>query len=202
MTNVQETRSKLLLIAFLIIVSCPAVFADSIWNKDSASPYTTEKNYKVGDIINIQITENMTAQNQAGTKSDIRDDLGLKISHSIARLAPILGTNTDFDASWSNKYKGIGSTTRASNVQGRIAAWVTDVLPNGNLAIMGKHKLQVNDEIQEITITGNVRAKDISGSNTIYSYQVANAEVDIKGTGVVADTESPGWVSRVINWLF
>ena len=78
----------------------------------------------------------------------------------------------------------------------------TAVLPNENLEITGKHKVQVNDEIQEITITGSVRPKDISGANTIFSYQVANAELIVKGKGVVADTESPGWLTRIFNWLF
>jgi flagellar L-ring protein precursor FlgH len=75
-------------------------------------------------------------------------------------------------------------------------------LPNGNLKIKGKHKVEVNDEIQEITISGIVRPKDISGSNSIYSYQVANAELAVKGTGVVAETEAPGWLTRLFNWLF
>jgi flagellar L-ring protein FlgH len=186
----------------LVFSTLQPAWADSVWNKESASPYSTEKNYKVGDIINILIMESTTAQNQAGTKSDVRDDLGMKLTHTLQRLAPIIGANTAIDSTWSNKYKGVGSTSRASNVQARIAAWVTEVQPNGNLTIIGKHKVQVNDEIQEITLTGNVRAKDISGANSVYSYQVANAEVNVKGSGVVADTESPGWVSRIINWLF
>jgi flagellar L-ring protein precursor FlgH len=47
-----------------------------------------------------------------------------------------------------------------------------------------------------------VRAKDISGANSVYSYQVADAALAVKGTGVVAETESPGWLTRIFNWLF
>ncbi len=178
------------------------VRADSIWNKESASPYSTQKAYKIGDIVNVIILESTSAQNRAGTNTDVRDDLGAKFSHTIQGLAPVIGTNNQATGQFSNKYKGLGQTTRASNVQARIAAWVTEVLPNGNLSIKGKHKLEVNDEIQEITVTGIIRPKDISGANTIYSYQVANAELKVKGTGVVADTESPGWLTRIFNWLF
>lgn len=181
---------------------CSAAVADSIWNKESSSPYSVEKAFKVGDIVNILILESTSALNSARTKTDVRDDLGMSFTHTLQRLAPIIGTNSQADGNISNIYKGDGQTARTSNVQARIAAWVTEVMPNGNLVISGKHKVQVNDEIQEISITGNVRAKDISGANTVYSYQVANAEVVVRGKGVVAQTESPGWLTRIFNWLF
>jgi flagellar L-ring protein precursor FlgH len=177
-------------------------YADSIWTKDSASPYSTDKALKVGDIINVIVAESTSAQNQAATKSNVKDDLAAKLTHTIQRLAPIIGTDTQIGGQVSNNYAGTGQTTRSSGVQARISAWVTEVLPNGNLQIEGKHRVQVNDETQEITIRGTVRPKDISGANTIYSYQVANADLTVQGSGVVADTESPGFLTRLFNWLF
>jgi len=194
--------SLLLIVSLLIVNWALPARADSIWNQESASPYSTQKAYKVGDIINIIILESTSAQNKAGTKTDVRDDLGAKFTHTLERLAPVIGKSNQATGQFSNKYSGLGQTSRASSVQARIAAWVTEVMPNGNLNIKGRHKVEVNDEIQEITITGIVRAKDISGANAVYSYQVANAELAVKGTGVVAETESPGWLTRIFNWLF
>jgi len=187
---------------FLILMLGFHANADSVWNKDSASPYSTQKAYKEGDIINIIILESTMAQNKAGTNTDVRDDLSVKFTHTIQRLAPVIGTDNQMTGQAGNKYKGLGNTSRASSVQARIAAWVTEVLPNGNLSIKGQHKVEVNDEIQAITITGVVRPKDISGANTIFSYQVANAALAVRGTGVIAETESPGWLTRIFNWLF
>jgi len=198
-------KIKYIIFSFCILTfafAATAAMADSIWNDNSASPYSTQKAYKIGDIINIIILESSSAKNLAGTKTDVRDDLGMKFSHTIQRLAPVIGANNQAAGQLSNKYAGSGQTSRGSNVSARIAAWVTDVLPNGNLSIKGQHKVEVNGELQEITLTGIVRAKDISGANTIYSYQVANADLSIKGTGVVADSESPGWLTRIFNWLF
>ena len=194
-------------IIFIIgICLAAAVFncawADAIWGDDSSSPYSTEKAYKLGDIVNILILESTAAQNRAGTKTDVKDDLGLQFSHTIARLAPVVGTNNAIDGEFENRYAGLGQTSRISNVQARVAASVIEVLENGNLKVKGIHKVQVNDEIQEIAILGVVRPKDISGANTVYSYQLADAEVLIRGTGVVAESESPGWLTRIFNWLF
>ena len=191
-----------LIFSFFIFHFSFPVGADSIWNKESASPYTVEKAFKEGDIVNIIILESTSAINSANTKTDVTDNLGVKFTHTLQRLAPIIGTNNQMDGDLSNKYKGIGQTGRTSSVQARVAAWVTDVLPNGNLVVQGKHKVQVNDEIQEISITGNVRPKDISGANAIFSYQVANAELVVRGKGVVAQAEQPGWITRIFNWIF
>jgi len=178
------------------------VRADTVWNKDSASPYSTQKGYKEGDIINIIILENTSARNIAGTKTDVKDDLSTKFTHTLQALAPIIGTNINVTGQADNKYNGLGQTSRSSAVQARIAAWVTEVLDNGNLMVEGKHRVEVNNETQEITIRGIVRAKDISGANSIFSYQVANAALKVSGTGVVAETENPGWLTRFFNWLF
>ncbi|MFC1511526.1 flagellar basal body L-ring protein FlgH [Candidatus Margulisiibacteriota bacterium] len=193
---------RLLIVSLLVINLFLPAGADSVWNKDSASPYSTQKAYKVGDIINVIILESTSAQNKAGTKTDVKDDLGAKFEHTIGSLSSIIGTDNTATGKWSNTYKGLGQTSRTSSVTARIASWVTAVLPNGNLAIKGRHKVEVNNEVQEITIIGIVRPKDISGANSIYSYQVANAELAVKGTGVVAETESPGWITRLLNWLF
>ncbi|MBU1027183.1 MAG: flagellar basal body L-ring protein FlgH, partial [Candidatus Margulisbacteria bacterium] len=188
-------------VAIILMGFCSVSFADSIWNKESSSPYSTGKAYKEGDIINIMILESSQAQNKAGTDTDVKDDLGVKFTHSIQQLTPIIGANNQATGQLYNRYKGLGGTTRTSNVQARIAAWVTDVLENGNLIIKGNHKVKVNSEIQEITITGMVRPKDISGANSVYSYQVASAELSVIGTGAVAEAESPGWITRILNWL-
>ncbi|NQT30074.1 MAG: flagellar basal body L-ring protein FlgH [Candidatus Saganbacteria bacterium] len=178
------------------------VRADSVWNDNSASPYNAQKAYRVGDIVNVIIMENTSAKNKARTKTNVRDDLGLQFAHTIQRLAPIIGASNQVTGQVSNKFTGDGETTRSNDVSARVAAWVTNVFPNGNLEIRGRHKVEVNDEMQEITVSGIVRPKDLSGENTVYSYQVANAEVSVRGTGVIADTESPGWITRLFNWIF
>jgi len=92
---------------FLLLLIFPS-HADSIWTKETASPYSTDKALKVGDIINVIVAESTSAQNQAGTKSDVKDDLALKLTNTIQRLAPILGTNSQIDGQASNRYAGTG----------------------------------------------------------------------------------------------
>ena len=64
------------------------------------------------------------------------------------------------------------------------------------------HKVKVNDELETIRVAGVIRPQDISPKNSVYSYQVAKAEISVHGSGVVASKQSPGIMTKVFNWLF
>lgn len=187
---------------FLSFLIAGGAAAASLWNDSSASPFVTQKPYKVGDVIMILIVETTSAVQKAGTDTQNQDSLSASFSHTIERLNPIIAPSNSLQGGRQYAYKGSGSTTRTSNVLATVAVTVSNVLPNGNLKIEGSHKVSVNDETQEISITGLLRPRDITGWNTVYSYQVADSQVSVKGAGAVGDSSSPGILSRVLNWLF
>ena len=187
----------LLLIAVLFPV-CP-VFADSIWERTSTSLFSVNKSFRVGDIITIIVIESTSAVHKAGTDTNVNDNLSTTLDHTLTRLE--IQPSNYVKATAGNTYRGLGSTTRTSNVTAKIAAIVVKVMPNGNLMISGEHRVEVNDEIQTLRISGMVRPKDVSLQNTVYSYQVAGADVSVKGKGVVGEADSPGMFTRFFNWI-
>ncbi len=193
---------KKLLVSFLILESCVlslASFPDSIWNSNASSPYSVSKAFKVGDIVTIIILETTSAAQKAGTDTNASDSLAASFN---SNLQSMYHPSKAASGSLGNTYKGLGSTTRTSNVTAKVAAVVIKVLPNGNLIISGEHKVEVNDEMQTIKISGMIRPKDVSLQNSVYSYQVAGATVSVKGTGSVNEAGEPGILSRIFNWVF
>jgi flagellar L-ring protein precursor FlgH len=187
----------------LLMSFCLAAAAQSLWNPLSASPYTTQKSFKTGDLITVIILEVSSAAHKAGTDTSLKDELGASFTTDLTALTRLMGTGTRrLSGSGRNVYKGSGGTVRSSNVSAKVAAFVEEILPNGNLKIAGKHSVVVNDETQEILVSGIVRPKDVTLENTILSYQVANAHVEVKGTGIVQESAQPGWITRFINWIF
>ena len=76
------------------------------------------------------------------------------------------------------------------------------VLPNGDLAIEGNRVVTVNDDEETLFLSGIVRSRDISDDNTIYSHQIANAQISSKSKGTVNSGNRPGFITRLINWVF
>lgn len=176
--------------------------SSSIWNENSSSPFIVQKPYKVGDVIMVLIVESTSAVQKAGTDTQNQDNLSASFTHAIQKLQGVLPPSASLQGSRSQSFKGSGSTSRTSNVLATIAVTVKNVLPDGNLYIEGTHKVSVNEERQEIKISGIIRPKDITAWNTVYSYQVANADVAVKGTGAVGEASSPGLIMRILNFLF
>ena len=75
-------------------------------------------------------------------------------------------------------------------------------LSNGLIRIKGSRKIVVNDEEQMITIKGLVRTSDISSENTVYSYNISEAEIIFQSDGQIRSVQDPGWLTKLFHWLF
>ena len=67
--------------------------------------------------------------------------------------------------------------------------------------VSGVQLLRVNDERQEIVLSGRVRQNDISENNTIVSSRLADARISYVGDGALGEKQKPGIISRVLSWL-
>jgi len=162
--------------------------------------YSDSKAHRVGDIISVILSESTQAQKNAKTE--------LKKENS-AKLDPIVGlggTNVtfkddsiQFGLNQNSNFKGDSKTNQGNSLSGNISVHVLKVLPNGNLMIRGEKWMTLNNGDEYIRLTGIIRSKDISSSNTIVSSKVANARIQYAGTGTFADVQEQGWLSKFFN---
>lgn len=202
----QNSKIKVMKIMVLLnclfIIGAPTSFADSIWKKNLTSPYSSKQVFQKGDVVMVLVVETTSASQRAGTDTVGSDNFTFNSQDQIRKLNSLLGSTNTVVGAAGNTYKGAGSTTRSNNVLAAVAVTVTNVMPNGNLKIHGTHKVSVNEETQDIVIDGTVRPKDITDWNTVYSYQIAEAIVQVKGSGSVQEASAPGLIFRLFNLLF
>ncbi|WP_313327993.1 flagellar basal body L-ring protein FlgH, partial [Stutzerimonas balearica] len=89
-----------------------------------------------------------------------------------------------------------GQAGQSNSLSGSITVTVSEVLPNGILAVRGEKWLTLNTGDELVRIAGLVRSDDISTDNTVSSMRVADARITYSGTGAFADASQPGWLSR------
>ena len=182
--------------------SAQPVATGSLWPADDhVFFYADRKALRVGDIITIRVIENASANNAADTDLSRTSSIeaGFSTFFGKQKFLNLFKLGDDLVKSTSdNSNKGSGATTREGQLTATITAVVKQVMPNGNLVIQGTRAVAVNHEEQYITITGVIRPLDVSRDNVVLSSQVADANIAIGGSGVVADKQRSGWGT----WLF
>ncbi|MBZ5755677.1 flagellar basal body L-ring protein FlgH [Pseudomonas sp. S5(2021)] len=164
--------------------------------------YGDRKAYRVGDIITITLNERTQASKNASSNiskdSSANIGLGSLFGGGVSMANPITGNNmslgAEFDAERSAD--GSGQAGQSNSLSGSITVTVSEVLPNGILAVRGEKWLTLNTGDELVRIAGLVRADDISTDNTVSSMRVADARITYSGTGAFADASQPGWLSR------
>ncbi|MBI60483.1 hypothetical protein CL657_04635 [bacterium] len=184
------------------------VVADSLFDNAKTPFYGVNRRLiRVGEIITIYVSESTSAAQQASTSTERESSLGASLQSNWEQIGNLLGNETlnqkrEYGLNGDDKYEGSGQTSRRSQVKAVVSSVVTEILDNGNLYIEGVHKVKVNDELETIRVAGIIRPQDISPKNSVFSYQVAKAEISVHGSGVVASKQSPGIITKMFNWLF
>ncbi len=162
--------------------------------------FSDDKAVEVGDIITIKVVENLSgsgsATSQAGRNTSVNLDFPAPVlmEKKVPNKSPIAG----MQASSSNQFKGQGKTGRQANLIATITARVVKVYPNGNLFIVGKKILRINNDEQILRISGIVKPSYIQPDNSIYSYQISDMRVEYNGRGFIANQQEPGWLARFL----
>lgn len=179
--------------------------AGSIWPGATSNNliFTDRKARNIGDIVTIVIDEKAEGENNANTETK-------RTSLTTANITGFVQTNPDrtimsgynLGGGLDSNLKGEGKTNRDGLLKGRISARVVRVLPNGNLIIEGRRMLTVNSEDQFMVITGLIRPEDVTSDNLIFSQYISDARIVYAGKGVVDDKMRPGWMTRVVDWVW
>jgi flagellar L-ring protein precursor FlgH len=173
-----------------------------------------------GDIVTVKIEESSKATNKANTKTARDSSLSAGIETFMGvedwwqdKVLRWLGTNmpkvnpfgsVSVKGGMASEFEGDGSTTRSGDLTAYITCRVTDVMPNGNLRIVGTREVMVNHENQVIILSGVIRPRDIGDDNIVRSIFVADAKIAYSGSGVIDDRQRPGWMANFLNsvWPF
>lgn len=181
----------------LLLISSAA--AQDMRQNSYYSLFADQKANKIGDAVTIIVVESSQASNNAETSAGRSSDLGFNVSGGVGKNSiPEVNAGIGSD----NNFSGSGSTRTTGLIRTKISATIDSVLPNGNLRIKGSRKISINGEEQNINIKGIVRNSDIMSDNSVLSYNISEAEITFEGSGLINDSQKPGWLTRFFHWIF
>ena len=157
---------------------------------------------RLNDLLTIRIAENTRATAKGDASTSRAGSNALKATGLANKLIPGVPDGASITSATHDKFKGSGSTGRSATVATTITVRVVKVLGNGNLVFEGYRDIQLNNETQRLYVAGLVDPARLDTNNSVGSSQVADLRVGYGGRGVVDETTRPGYVSRLLNYVW
>ncbi len=152
---------------------------------------------RVGDIVTIRLQERMQSSKSADTT--ISKDSSSTVIEPTILGSVITGSGAGgllTDTSSDHQFNGAAASDQSNSLTGTISAVVTAIYPNGLLLVQGEKWLNLNRGEEYVRVSGLVRREDVDGTNSVSSLRLADARLAYSGTGPVANSNAPGWLTR------
>jgi flagellar L-ring protein precursor FlgH len=191
----------------LMAVSLCNVAADSLWEQGvSRNICGDKKAAMIGDILTILVQENNGAPRANNTTTTKKTSLNAAVTSALYSPAasglltkkgvlPAINYNSDAE------FAGGGSINNAETITAQVSVKVVDVLPNGNMVVEGQLHTAFSGEKQDAVVRGTVRPDDVMANNTLYSYNIADATIQLMSKGTITDAQRKGWFTKVWDKL-
>ncbi len=182
---------------------------NSLWRQGSRAFFKDQRAGRVGDILTVVIEiddeatlDNKTSRTRSADESAGLDNL-LGYEGELDRIftedvVPGDLVNADSDSTST----GDGSVEREEEIDLRMAAVVTQIMPNGNLVIQGSQQVRVNYEMRNLTVQGVIRPEDITAVNEVPYDKIAEARISYGGEGTISDLQQPRYGQQIFDILF
>ena len=181
--------------------------ANSLWQSGSRSFFKDQRARQIGDLVTVLVTitdkaeiDNATNRSRSGSDSvGAGGVVGSAINKFV--LPGSVDASNLADVSSTSSQSGSGKVDRSETLETKVAAVVTQVLPNGNLVIEGRQEVRVNFEVRELIVAGVIRPEDIGAENTIDSAKIAEARISYGGRGQITEVQQPRYGSQALDIL-
>ena len=172
-------------------------------NSMHMSLFQGQRQWRVGDIITVVLNESTQASRNSSLvteRKSTNDALASSWTNSLLSPNGFWGdVRGDIDLNAAEiGTEGVGTAAQANALSGVITAMVAEVLPNGNLIVEGRKQLSLTEGAEFIQIRGVVRTRDVQPDNTVSSMRMAQAQISYRGTGNLAESTQPGWITQLL----
>ena len=181
---------------------------NSLWRSGSRAFFRDLRATRIGDIVTVLIDVqdsaelNNETQRARSSSKETQNGALTALDSTVQTFFPLAPSLNDlFDGASQSNTQGTGSISRDERITMRVAAVVTQTLPNGNLVVYGRQELRVNFEVRVLHVAGVLRPQDISNANTIAFDKIAEARVAYGGRGLISDLQQPRIGNQIADVL-
>ncbi len=178
----------------------------SLWidNGRLANMVADYKASRVGDLVTISVSQNLSSTNTGNVASN----RSFTASSGITALGGHIktsGVQSLFSPNSTQVLAGKAQATSTTALSTTLTGRVVALLASGTLVVEAERQVMMNDQRETVILRGLVRPGDLDATNTVASNSVGNLEVEVKGKGIISEGTRPPnpvvkWILRVVGF--
>ena len=164
---------------------------------------TDQRARRIGDILTVSFNEIYAATKAQTAASSKTDAFGVTLPTGLPNMLTG-GFDKDpagLNAGTTRSFAGSGNAVQSNSFSGLLSVTVIRVFDNGNMEVQGQKELTLNNGNEYVRVRGVVRPEDISAGNIVSSDRLADAQIRYTGSGHLADSSQPGWLSQLMRTI-
>jgi len=180
--------------------------SNSLWSAGTKAFFKDQRAAEVGDIltVTINVTDEAKLKNETTRDRDASENAAapnaLGFENYLKKALPGgVDPTSLLDITTASAHKGTGEINRKEDIKLKVAAVISQILPNGNMVIQGRQEMRVNYENRILEMSGIIRPQDISIENTISYEKVAEARISYGGRGQLTDVQQARYGQQVMD---
>ena len=187
-----------------VILAKPTNMNGAIFQPGRSGLFATDQRARrIGDILTVSFNEIYAATKAQTAASSKTDAFGVTLPTGLPNMLTG-GFDKDpagLNAGTTRSFAGSGNAVQSNSFSGLLSVTVIRVFENGNMEVQGQKELTLNNGNEYVRVRGVVRPEDISASNIVSSDRLADAQIRYTGSGYLADTSQPGWLSQLMRTI-
>ncbi|GAB2697390.1 flagellar basal body L-ring protein FlgH [Aliiglaciecola sp. 3_MG-2023] len=177
-----------------------AVPTGSLFQPDNvASLYQLHRNYHVGDMILVRLSESTSSKKSLDFQSDKTSKFELGPLSVNAGPIQIDEDDLNIEHNQENEFDASAQTNQSNSLDGDITVYVKEILPNRNLVVAGEKWITLNTGQEYVRFSGEIRTQDIDASNTVVSSKVGNSRIEYSGKGKLHSNQEESMLNKLFG---
>lgn len=187
----MKYSAKFLVAVLINLMMLPALFAQR-------SLYSDVKAHRVGDVITVILTENITGSSSTDsrTQSNTAGSASSSFSGNMLPMDAIFGADAQFD--YNSDERALANQRQL--LSGTLSVRISEIDESGNYLIEGSRSTEISGEIYSMNLSGIIRPTDINDANEVLSYRVADANIVYLNKGGISGLTRKKGIGRKVLW--
>ncbi|TFW32076.1 flagellar basal body L-ring protein FlgH [Massilia horti] len=170
----------------------------AIYNAGTFRPMFEDNRARhIGDMLIINIVEKTAAVKAGASSGNKTGSVSFGTPGGI--LQGRLGSTVSANA--ATKFADGDNQSASNTFTGQMGVTVSEVLPNGNLIVVGEKQVAMNKGVEFIRFSGMISPDTIQPGNIVQSTQVADARVEYRTSSQIDRAELNSMMSRFFQSL-